>query len=285
MQSTEPRILDHTNYRSFLKSYYDYKKRTSKGFSYEVWARKLGLKNNTSILKIIRGDRNAGPAVQEKLIQYFQFQSEEIAYFRDLVLLEKMPEQSPLRLQIIERLSFRYKDTEFQQIDENHFVLLADWWHWAIRQLLKFKKFKLDSSHEIAKSFHFKVSPKEVDTSIKRLMEFGFIKADEEGVLISDPQSRSIKSQVCNEAIRSFHGAALVNAQIALRDLPVDEREFNSLVLAVRSEDFGSAKEEILEFVKKFNQRFSQEDAADSVYQLEVALFPLTSKSDSLSNS
>ncbi len=278
MEPTQPRILDHTNYRSFLKAHYEFMKQNSRNFSYEAWARKLGLRNNTSLLKIIRGDRNAGPEVQEKLIQYFHFHSDEISYFRDLVLLEKIPEQSPLRHEIIERLTFRHKDGEFHHMNADQFALLSQWWSWALRQLIKFKRFKRDSSQEIAKLFRFKVTPKEIEVSVDRLIEFGFVQVDQEGVLVTDPTPQHIRSDVSNEAIRSFHENSLINAQIALRNQAVEEREFNALVLAVKEEDLGAAKEEIVSFMRKFNQRFAKEADGDTVYQLELAWFPLTKK-------
>ncbi len=89
-------ILDFTDYRAFLNAHYEDRKRQNKHFSFGVWARSLGLKNNTSLLKILKGSRNAGPAIQEQLVKYFAFDDRERAYFSDLVQLAKVKSDSAL---------------------------------------------------------------------------------------------------------------------------------------------------------------------------------------------
>ena len=54
----EPDILQYTNYRVFLRDYYEYKKKTSTAFSLRFFAEKAGLSSHAHLKLAIDGKRN-----------------------------------------------------------------------------------------------------------------------------------------------------------------------------------------------------------------------------------
>ena len=88
--ATRPQVLNYSDYRLFLQDSFHYSQKKNPQWSYEAWAHKLELQSNTSLLKIINGQREAGKKIQDKLVEYFGFNDTEAQYFNDLVELSKL---------------------------------------------------------------------------------------------------------------------------------------------------------------------------------------------------
>lgn len=90
MKSNYPELFEFKNYREFLLAYASYQKARYPHWSYGSWARKLGVGGTATITRVLRGDRDPGPLLVEKLIQHFAFSTKEAEYFRSLVHLSKV---------------------------------------------------------------------------------------------------------------------------------------------------------------------------------------------------
>lgn len=88
--SVPPQIYNYRDYRNFLQDSFDFSQNKNSQWSYEAWARRLGLKNNSSLIKILKGQRDAGPDIQKRFSEYFKFNPEEEEFFKDLVKLRKL---------------------------------------------------------------------------------------------------------------------------------------------------------------------------------------------------
>lgn len=86
---SKPSIYHFNDYKNFLQNFYRYEKKTKDFWSYEYWSRKLGLKNSSSLVKIVNGTRIPSKKVLVQLEKYFCFDEKESQYFRLLLLLFK----------------------------------------------------------------------------------------------------------------------------------------------------------------------------------------------------
>lgn len=268
-------ILDYTDYRAFLNAHFQDKKRQNAGFSFGVWARLLGLKNNTSLLKIMNGQRNAGPAIQENLASYFKFDARERAYFADLVQLAKVTSDSPLHGRIVERLSVRHRASRFQLLTNEQFSVISDWWCYAIRQLAKLPGSESDPV-SISKRLRFSVTPKQVTTAIKRMVSLKMLTADEDQRLHATSEPVRTTNDVSSEAIKRFHESSFENCQKSVREVPVEQREHSAYVFAFDDSEMVLAKEFLRAMVDHFEERFGMSANPNQIYQLQIGLIPLT---------
>ncbi len=269
-------ILDYTDYRAFLNAHFEDKKRQNAAFSYGVWARTLGLKNNTSLLKVLNGQRNAGPAIQENLANYFKFDPRERAYFSDLVQLSKLKSDSPLHGAIVERLSVRHTASRFQLLTNAQFSVISDWWCYAIRQLTKLPSFDSDP-HEIRRHLRYSVSAKQVAMAIRRMLELKMLKRVGE-TFEATPEPVRTTNDVSSEAIKRFHESSFENCKTSVRDVSVNEREHSAFVFAFNDAEMPEAKEFLRSMVDQFEVRFGASKNPNQIYQLQLALIPLTKK-------
>lgn len=276
-QGQSPNLFEFDNYRTFLAAHFVFKKKANPRFSYSNWARQLGLKNNTSLLKILNGSRDAGPDITRKLVEYFRFNDKQRLFFEDLVRLAKSKHDGALQVAIMERLKRHHPLKKFHLLEESEFSVIADWWHYAIRQFTKLKKFQNDQDW-IAKHLLFKVSPKQVTKAIASLIEIGLLnKTDAQ--LIPTTASYNTTNDVSSEAIKRFHEGMLENAHKAVRLVEPKDRNISGLTLAFASKDLPAAKEMLRKFQDDFDTQFGGATEPDSVYHLEIAFFPLTDKS------
>jgi uncharacterized protein (TIGR02147 family) len=270
-------IFQFTDYRSFLQAYFSDRKKNHKLWTYGVWAKKLGLKNSTSILKVLNGSREAGPEITEKLVSYFRFNEKERRYFEDLIRLSKVTHDPARKMAIMDRLRLQHPKRKFTLLDDKSFAAISRWWFYGIRQLTKLKVFRLDPDW-IAARFRFKVSAKEISHALKTMEELGLIKITQESALslVLTEKSLNTTDDVSNEALKRFHEEVLTLAHASVRATPVAERQISGLTLAVKTEDLPRMKAFLRKMEDEFAVEFEAPKEGDQVYQLETALFPLT---------
>ena len=97
--------MHYADYREFLQNYFHETKQKNPKWSYGSWAKKLGLKDTSSITKIIQGRREPGNKITEKLVSYFAFTGSEAQYFRNLIQLNKIKPNPQFATLLFERMA------------------------------------------------------------------------------------------------------------------------------------------------------------------------------------
>ncbi len=271
-------IHHFTDYRAYLVAHAQDMKRQNSSWSYGSWAKRLGLKTTSSITKIIQGDRDPGPGVTEKLIQYFRFNPIQAEYFRDLVRLYKVRHDPRLSVLLMEKMGKDHPNGAIRILDDKTFSAISNWYYLPLREMLRMKGF-IESADWISKKLRFKVTPREVTQAYRTLEYLGLAQRDASGRLRITEGKINTTHDVASEAIKRYHEQMLENAKISIRTCPVEEREITGTSLAIRSENLSRAKEMVREFRKKFAQTFEEENG-DSVVQFQLQLFPLTKKEE-----
>ena len=114
-------VRNFTGYRSFLQAYaHDCKQRRST-WTYGMFAKQLGLKDTSSITKIIHGTRRPGPAIEKKIADYFKFSPQEREYFHNLILLEKLRDDPDTASALLEKMGKKLVDKEVFQLTDASF--------------------------------------------------------------------------------------------------------------------------------------------------------------------
>src|SRR3989338_2790462 len=267
-------IFEFTNYRSYLQAYYDDAKKNNPSWSYEAWSRKLGLQNNSSIIKILQGHREAGPNITYKLVDYFGFKSDERAYFEDLIRLSKAKKDPRLAVALMKKMEKQQPKSNVKFLDDKEFSAISYWWFYAIRQMTRLKDFRNDS-HWIAKKLSFRVQPKEIKKAIQILLDLGLLKLDKKSNRLHISKDRiNTSDDIASEALKRFHEGMLENAKSAIRSVKVKERQISGCTLAIAQEDIPEARKFIQQFEEEFIKLFDCKNA-DTIYQLNTQFFPL----------
>ena len=78
-------IFEYTNYREFLKDFFEDSKRQDHSFTHRSLAQRLGLLTPNLILLIMQGKRNLTPAISGRLAKLLRFTIRQRRYFDAMV--------------------------------------------------------------------------------------------------------------------------------------------------------------------------------------------------------
>jgi transcriptional regulator with XRE-family HTH domain len=151
--------------------------------------------------------------------------------------------------------------------------LIAEWYHFSILELTRLQEFRTDSRW-IARVLD--ISADEVNMALQRLIRLDLLEmsAPDQWTDKSGDTSVSIDS-LSPTTLEQTHQYARERSLAAVRDVPVTLREHTSITMAVSSRALPRA----FELAARFRQQLVellQDEAADDVYQIEIALFPVT---------
>jgi uncharacterized protein (TIGR02147 family) len=268
------RVHKFTDYRSFLLAHVQDKRKENPNWTFGIWARSLGLKDPSSITKILQGQRHPGKQITERLVNYFNFKNNEGQYFSDLVAFHKVKDDPRLSVMLLEKMGKQNPDLSSRVLDDKTFSLISNWYCFAIREMVRLDRF-FENPDWISKTFHFKVTPKEAERALALLIEVGLLVRSDTGKLAIQTGLFKTKNDFANEALKRFHESSLENAKLAIRSIDVAEREITASVFAMKRSSIPRAKELIREFKDKF-ESLLEEDDADGVYQVNIQFYPLT---------
>jgi uncharacterized protein (TIGR02147 family) len=262
------------DYREFLQAYVKNKQKTSKTWSYRVWARALGLKSPSTLTMIVNGQRHPGPKLVTKLRRQLRLNEHDGFYFENLIRLAKLRNDERQSLEILNQVKALSDENFTKVIDHQAIATLSSWYNWAIRELTKTRGFQSDP-HWISTRLAKTINPIEVRQSISALIEFGILQRTESGQLESAEGHSKTSNDAMSRAIQAFHQQALSLIKDQLNTVSPDHREVSGVCFPIKLQDIGAAKLMIRNFEREFCERFESSNA-DEVYLLEVGFVPMT---------
>jgi transcriptional regulator with XRE-family HTH domain len=151
--------------------------------------------------------------------------------------------------------------------------LVADWYHFAILELTQLESFRPDSRW-IARVLGISVD--EVNVALQRLIRLDLL--DMETTARWVDKSGEARISIENLGADLLDKQQRQNRQLsssAISELPISVREHTSITVAVNS----AALPRAFELMARFRQQLVEllrEGPADDVYQIECAIFPVT---------
>lgn len=121
------------------------------------------------------------------------------------------------------------------------------------------------------------ITQQQVLDAISLLTEMGLLEATKDRQIVKVNTSFTTEDNTPNDAIRKSHLDGLELAARALKETPVDERDFTALVFAGNEEALSKVKDLIRE-LHEATELMMDSDSKSQVYRLQVQMFPLTLK-------
>jgi transcriptional regulator with XRE-family HTH domain len=151
--------------------------------------------------------------------------------------------------------------------------VIADWYHFAILELTRLDEFQCDSRW-IARVLDISVD--EVNLAVQRLIRLGLLDMESPDRWVDrSGDARVHLGSLSSETLDRQQNQARRLSATAVRAVPVTLRDHSSITLAVNSARLPRA----VELIARFRQQLVdllQDGVSDDVYQLEIALFPIT---------
>lgn len=275
-----PDICRYTDYKKFLRDYYEEARRKNPGFSYRVFSQKAGIKSRGFLYNVLQGRRSLSKSNIFGLAQAMRLNRYESDYFENLVAFNDAATLKE-RNHFYERLSaikLNGNSAWKPQITRSEqFEYYSKLHYSVVRSLIDLYGFNGDYN-TLAKSVQPRITPGQARKAVELLERLGFIKKRKNGGYVVTGKSITTEPEVESLAVLNFHKQAGELALKALDELPKKQRNVSGVTLGISKQTYEHICEEIEAFRMRLLQIAEADEEADSVYQLNFQFFPVSTK-------
>lgn len=269
----EPDVLQYTNYRVYLRDYYEFKKKTVPAFSLRFFAEKAGLSSHAHLKLTIDGKRNITKNTVVKLIHGLGLDGQRAAYFESLVFFNQAQTDADKQVYYAQLLKASPR-SKLHKMDAAQFRIFREWHHSAILEMVALKDFR-PIPDWISKRLGGLITPAQVTESLKLLVELGLLVKTANGFRQRDPLITT-DDEVQDMMVKMYHLQMLKLSADMLSTLPGPQRDVSALTFSIKREDFPNLKKHLQLMRKELLDFSAKAGEGEDVVQINIQLYPLT---------
>lgn len=270
------KVLQYTNYRDFLRDWSQEKKETSRTFSLRSFARKAGISSPNYFQRVIQSDLKLTDTMIEKFIAGVGLQGREAEYFRALVRFNQA-EDAGSKVEYLRMLDKASAHSEIRALQSRN--LQKDWYYQIIWELASCKDFELTPAN-VTQALGQSVTKREAKEAIQFLESAGYLLRQPGTNRFTQPPIQvTTPDEVANPCVQLAHKKFSQISETKL-SLPVSEREYQGIIIALSPERLKLAKQMIKKITEELLTSLAQDTEADRVYRINLQLFPVTETSE-----
>lgn len=269
----EPDVLQYTNYRVYLRDYYEFKKKTVPAFSLRFFAEKAGLSSHAHLKLTIDGKRNITKNTVVKLIHGLGLDGQRAAYFESLVFFNQAQTDADKQVYYAQLLKASPR-SKLHKMEKAQFRIFREWHHSAILEMVALKDFR-PIPDWISKRLGCLITPAQVTESLKLLVELGLLVKTANGYRQRDPLITT-DDEVQDLMVKMYHLQMLKLSADMLSALPGPQRDVSALTFSIKREDFPNLKKHLQLMRKELLDFSAKAGEGEDVVQINIQLYPLT---------
>lgn len=272
LNPSKPAIYEFTDYRLYLKALFEFEKAQSE-FSYSIFAERAGFLSRSYLRTVITGKRNLTEPAMAKVVVGFNINITEAEAFRTLVRANQAQTFKERNYHWENFLKLQPKKTQKQIVDGYEY--LSKMINPLLIVLLKQKHIQKDITNLMKLT---NMSKADLVDSIEALEKIGAVIKIDDGQYEATQFSFSTPDEVSNLAVQKYHANVLDQAKERL-NLPPQQREFQSLMMALSEDEFKFLKKKIKNFMDEVEGLFSgPRPKSEKAYVINMNLVPMTSE-------
>lgn len=274
----KPNVFEFTDYREFIKAYYQMQKANNPHFSFQVFCINSGFTNKGFVHNVMHGVKNLSRVSAMKFSQGMRLTKSESDFFENLVFFNQaknVKEKTHYfeKLQTVKPMTS--EASVAKKITDHQFAFYSKWYCSAIRSIIDLFPEKSEDYAWIGRNLYPPVSAVTVRNSIKTMIKLGLIEKTNIRLRVKD-KTITTGREAKNLALAHFHTEMLQLAQKALSELPSEKRQITGLTLGISPKAYKQICEEIFALQEKILKLAESDEDSDSVYQLNFHFFPLS---------
>jgi len=266
-------VFDFTDYRLFMKAYYEFQKRKNPAFSHRYFALRAKVNSSGFYKNVVDGKRSLGRSLIVRFAEAMELRKKEADYFENMVYFSEAKTVDEKRTYFERMMSLRKLDAYLVQ--SSQFEFYSKWYYSAIRELIGLIRFK-DDYAVLARLLDPPIRPDQAEKAIKVLEGLKFIAKDEKGIYRQVQNHITTGPEVESLNVANYQISCMDLAREAIDRHEPAHRDMSTLTLSLSRPAFEAMKEEIIAFRKKLLALEKQFPNADRVYQLNTHFFPLS---------
>ena len=270
-------VFGYTDFRTYLRDYYEFRKNSQKGYSYRAFSKAAGFSSPNFLKLIIDGARNVSNETIEKILRATHLTGAMADYFRALANFNqaKTDEQKE---KYFHKMQALMPNAKKRNLDQNAMTYLSHWIFPLIREMVDLPDFR-DDPYWIARRISRPVSTQEIVDTLNFLKSNDFISKDANGKWSAVDNFVISSDEIRNLAIRNYHRQMLACAEDALQRLELDQREFGALTFQLPPSAVAELKLKLKKFrdeIHEWTASVSSSTTPDRVVQLNFQMYELT---------
>jgi uncharacterized protein (TIGR02147 family) len=270
-------IYDYTNYRLFLKEFYEEQK-AKKGFTYRDFARLVGMNSTSWLLHLIKGTKNLSAESVIRVAKAVKLNKAETRFLEMMVQFTQA-RTNGVKDHCYQRMLAMKRKLKIAKIGEEQYDYYTKWYHPAVRSLVSKVKFTdADGGHDfsiLGRCLMPPIPAREAKKSVLLLEKLGLISRDGNGRFTQSSAAVSTGDEVSSLNVVNYHKQVSRLAEGA-HDLSVkEERDISALTLGINKEDVLRIKARIQAFRKEIMDLATASENPDRVYQINFQMFPV----------
>jgi len=268
-----PDLLKYTDYRQFLKDYFQAHQLANPGFSLRHLAKQVNFPSHGLLQHLIDGKRNLTKKILAKLPSALGLNKEQSRYFEDLVFFNQAKKLDEKNF-YYEKLVKSPLKSSFRLLEASQLQLFRKWFSVAILEMLNLKGFRNNPSW-IASRFLPNVEPYEVEESLEMLLSTGIIKKTIHGFKAAGPDITT-HDEVKSFLVKGYHDQMLKLAGWAQDEISSKERDISSVCFSIKESELPNLKKQIQLMRKELRNFAAENGEGERIVQLNIQLFPLS---------
>ena len=265
-------VFDYTNYRLFLKDFYEERKE-KEGFTYRDFSKLTGMNSTSWLLHLIKGSKNLSAESVLRVAKAIKLSKAETEYFEMMVPFTQA-RTNGVKDHFYQRMLGLKRKLKIAKIGEEQYDYYTKWYHPVIRSLVSKVDFGEDYAL-LARCLMPAIPARDAKKSVRLLEKLGLIAHGADGKWTQNSAVVSTGDEVASLNIINYHKQVSRLAEGAHDISPKEERDISALTLGVSEEDFHRIKARIQAFRKEIMDVAMASENPDRVYQLNFQLFPV----------
>ncbi|MCB0407038.1 MAG: TIGR02147 family protein [Bdellovibrionales bacterium] len=257
-------IYEHESVPSFLSAELRRRIQTNPQYSLRAFAKSLKLSPG-ALSEVLKGQRGLSLKAIPHVAKAIGLNKSEA---KQLLHMAQISKGSKTQIEI-EKTELLQKEARI--LSEEVFTLVADWYHFAILNLIDCEGFSWNSNWI---SSRLGISRTQAKLAMDLLLKLKIVIKTKNSIRGNVSHIIST-SEIPSGAIRSYHRQILEKAIQSLDTQNLEERDISGIGFALDASRLEAMKKEIAEFQEKILAKYSHGKKRD-VYFLEMALFKLT---------
>ena len=269
----KPDLFEYSNFRDYIKDYYEFKKEGNPRFSFRMLSQKAGVNSSGYFKSLIDGDKNLSEKLMPSVIKAIDLDDNETDYFATMVRFNQAKKVKDKNILFSKLLSLKQIHS-IPIVEENKHEFYLKWYHSIIRELVILPDVQ-DSVNEIERLLLFRVSQSDIHASIQLLFDNGFVERRGNKIVQTDVL---ISSGLANlsDNIQIFQMQMLQKAMESFNVVPQGEKLHSSTTINISRDAFEKAVHLVRGLRTKLLDLALEEKSPERVYQLNLNLFPFT---------
>jgi uncharacterized protein (TIGR02147 family) len=268
------RLETYTDYRLYLRDFYEDRKKRIPVFSYRYFCIKAGIKSPALFQEIVAGKRNLTSKTIPRFIKGLDLNPIDAQYFTALVRFNQSKNMHE-KTQYLDLMNGLKRKVPRDVVPIDQYAFYSRWYLLILRELACIIPWNGDFG-ALAKAIVPPIKKSEAQEGIRFLVEKGFLTISKNGDYIQTKRAITSGSEVTSIGIRNFNEHMTRRGADAINEFSPEMRDIRTMIMGISAESYPLIKHEIREFMDRVARIVDNDEKSDRVYNLGIQLFPVS---------